>query len=71
MYHESENNNREAALLVVVRDERRYLAAGDLDFRVRLTYIAIEEPCQLIDMISMHRNKYICQVNVIILVQMM
>jgi hypothetical protein len=48
MYHESENNNREAALLVVVRDERRYLSAGDLDFRVRLTYIAIVEPYQLI-----------------------
>jgi hypothetical protein len=45
MYRESENRNREAALLVVVRDERRYLAAGDLDFRVRLTYIAIVEPC--------------------------
>jgi hypothetical protein len=71
MYHESENNNWEAALLVVVRDERRYLAAGDLDFRVRLTYIAIVEPCQLIDMILMPRNKYICQVNVIILVQIM
>ena len=45
-YRKSENRNWEAALLVVVRDEGRYLTAGDLDFRVRLTCIAIVEPCQ-------------------------
>jgi hypothetical protein len=44
LYRKSEYCNGEAALLVVVRNERGYLTASDPDFRVRLTCNGIENP---------------------------
>jgi len=51
LYRECEHRNWEAALSVVVWDEGRYLTAGDLDLRVRLTCIAIFKCLHLTDMV--------------------
>lgn len=51
LYRECEHRSWEAALFVVVWDEGGYLAAGDLDLRVRLTCIAVFKCLHLIDMI--------------------
>lgn len=47
MYRKSENCNREAALLVVVRNERWYLTASYFNFRVRFTCIVCNFRAQI------------------------